>query len=153
MAGVYPLRQDEKCHFLAIDFDKDGWQEDVSTLQDVCTAFAVPAAIERSRSGHGAHAWFFFADPVPASLARKFGSALLTRAMRERHQIKFKSYDRFFPNQGTMPKGKRRDAPCFPALRPCPEKGRRRWSCLSRGGVDPEKEFHAHYVHTQQKRG
>jgi hypothetical protein len=74
VAGVYPLRQDEKCHFLAIDFDKDGWQEDVATLKDVCTAFDVPAAIERSRSGHGAHAWFFFANPVPTSLARKFGS-------------------------------------------------------------------------------
>jgi superfamily II DNA or RNA helicase len=105
VAGIYPLRQDEKCHFLAMDFDKDGWQQDMSTLRDVCTAFAVPVAIERSRSGHGAHAWFFFADPVVASLARKFGSALLTRAMSERHQIKFKSYDRFFPNQDTMPKG------------------------------------------------
>ncbi|MBI4795879.1 MAG: DEAD/DEAH box helicase family protein [Deltaproteobacteria bacterium] len=105
VAGIYPLRQDEKCHFLAMDFDKDGWQQDVSTLRDVCTAFAVPVAIERSRSGHGAHAWFFFYDPVAASLARKFGSALLTRAMSERHQIKFKSYDRLFPNQDTMPKG------------------------------------------------
>jgi superfamily II DNA or RNA helicase len=105
VAGVYPLRQDEKCHFLAIDFDKDGWQQDVSTLRDVCTAFEAPAAIERSRSGHGAHAWFFFADPVAASLARKFGSALLTFAMSQRHQIKFKSYDRFFPNQDTMPRG------------------------------------------------
>jgi superfamily II DNA or RNA helicase len=105
VAGIYPLRQDEKCHFLAIDFDKDGWQEDVSTLKEVCTAFAVPVAVERSRSGHGAHAWFFFADPVAASLARKFGSALLTCAMSQRYQIKFKSYDRFFPNQDTMPKG------------------------------------------------
>lgn len=105
VAGIYPLRQDEKCHFLAMDFDKDGWQQDVSTLKDVCMAFAVPVAIERSRSGHGAHVWFFFADPVAASLARKFGSALLTCAMSQRHQIKFKSYDRFFPNQDTMPKG------------------------------------------------
>ena len=105
VAGIYPLRQDEKCHFLAIDFDKDGWQQDVSTLRDVCTAFAVPVAIERSRSGHGAHAWFFFADPIAASLARKFGSALLTYTMTKRHELKFKSYDRFFPNQDTMPKG------------------------------------------------
>ena len=105
VAGIYPLRQDEKCHFLAIDFDEDGWKQDVSTLRDVCAAFAVPVAIERSRSGHGAHAWFFFADPIPASLARRFGSALLTHAMTERHEIKFKSYDRFFPNQDTMPRG------------------------------------------------
>ena len=105
VAGIYPLRQDEKCHFLAMDFDKDGWQQDVSTLKYVCTEFAVPVAVERSRSGHGAHVWFFFVDPVAASLARKFGSALLTYAMSQRYQIKFKSYDRFFPNQDTMPKG------------------------------------------------
>ncbi len=105
VAGIYPMRQDEKCHFLAIDFDEDGWQQDVSTLRDICTAFAVPMAIERSRSGHGAHAWFFFSDPITASLARRFGSALLTYAMSERHEIKFKSYDRFFPNQDTMPRG------------------------------------------------
>jgi superfamily II DNA or RNA helicase len=105
VAGIYPLRRDEKCLFLAMDFDKDGWQQDVFTLREVCTAFAAPVAIERSRSGQGAHVWFFFAEPVAASLARKFGSALLTRAMSQRHQITFKSYDRLFPNQDTMPKG------------------------------------------------
>ena len=105
VAGVYPLLQDETCHFLAIDFDKDGWQQDVSTLRVVCTVFAVPIAIERSRSGYGAHAWFFFSSPIIANLARRFGSALLTCAMSERHEIKFKSYDRLFPNQDTMPKG------------------------------------------------
>jgi superfamily II DNA or RNA helicase len=105
VAGIYPLCLDETCHFLAIDFDKDGWQSDVSTLRAVCTTFSVPVAIERSRSGHGAHAWFFFTEPIAASLARRFGSALLTNAMSERHEIKFRSYDRFFPNQDTMPKG------------------------------------------------
>lgn len=105
VAGIYPLRKDEKCHFLAIDFDKDGWQQDVSTLRNICAAFAIPLAIERSRSGNGAHAWFFFAEPTAASLARKFGAALLTCAMSEWHEIKFKSYDRFFPNQDTMPRG------------------------------------------------
>jgi superfamily II DNA or RNA helicase len=105
VAGIYPLCIDEKCHFLAIDFDKDGWQSDVSTLRAVCTNFLVPVAIERSRSGHGAHAWFFFTEPIAAGLARRFGSALLTNAMSARHEIKFRSYDRFFPNQDTMPKG------------------------------------------------
>jgi hypothetical protein len=38
--ALYPLRQDEKCHFLAIDFDKDGWQDDVSALKDVCMCLA-----------------------------------------------------------------------------------------------------------------
>lgn len=105
VAGVYPLLQDETCHFLAIDFDKEGWQEDASTLRNVCGAFNIPVAFERSRSGQGAHAWFFFTAPVSASLARKFGSALLTYAMSQRHEIKFKSYDRLFPNQATMPRG------------------------------------------------
>ena len=33
VAGIYPLLQDERCHFLAMDFDKDGWQQDVSVLR------------------------------------------------------------------------------------------------------------------------
>jgi hypothetical protein len=105
VAGIYPLLSNETCWFLAIDFDDDGWQKDIMTLREVCYQFGVPAAVERSRSGNGAHAWFFFDHPVPASLARKFGSALLTHAMNKRHEITFKSYDRFFPNQDTMPKG------------------------------------------------
>ena len=38
-------------------------------------------------------------------LARKFGTALLTFSMSRRHEIQFKSYDRLFPSQDTMPKG------------------------------------------------
>ena len=53
----------------------------------------------------GCHAWFFFENPISAALARKFGTALLTYAMDRRHEIKFKSYDRLFPSQDTMPKG------------------------------------------------
>src|SRR5512145_791300 len=104
-AGTYPLMPDEACHFLAIDFDKDGWQKDVATLRRVCADFDVPSAFERSRSGNGAHVWFFFDAPVPAAVARKFGSALLTFSMTRNAAIAFASYDRFFPNQDTMPKG------------------------------------------------
>jgi len=105
VAGIYPLLPNETCWFLSIDFDDEGWQKDITTLREVCSVFEIPVAVERSRSGNGAHAWFFFENPVPASLARKFGSALLTYAMNKRHEITFKSYDRFFPNQDTMPKG------------------------------------------------
>ena len=105
VAGIYPMCQDDMCHFLAIDFDDDGWHKDISTLREVCFVFNVPVAIERSRSGSGAHAWFFFENRIPAHLARKFGSALLTYSMGRRHEITFKSYDRFFPSQNTMPKG------------------------------------------------
>ncbi len=105
VAGIYPLLPDETCWFLAIDFDDCGWQKDITILREVCSVFEIPVAVERSRSGNGAHAWFFFNQPVTAYLARKFGSALLTHAMSKRHEISFKSYDRFFPNQDTMPKG------------------------------------------------
>ena len=103
--GVYPLLLNETCHFLAIDFDDEGWQKDVSILRGICSSFDIPIAVERSRSGNGAHAWFFFEEPISALLARKFGSAMLTYAMSKQHDIPFKSYDRLFPNQDTMPKG------------------------------------------------
>ncbi len=103
--GVYPLLCDETCWFLAADFDKTGWQEDARAFLRVCNEWNVAAALERSRSGRGGHVWMFFAEPIPAVLARKLGAAVLTRAMERRHQVGLDSYDRFFPNQDTMPKG------------------------------------------------
>jgi hypothetical protein len=49
--------------------------------------------------------WLFFENRLSAALARKFGTALLTYSMGLRHEIQFKSYDRLFPSQDTMPKG------------------------------------------------
>ncbi len=103
--GIYPMLPDENCFLLAMDFDDEGWQQDINALRDICIKRDIPIAIERSQSGNGAHAWFFFNDGISASTARKFGSLLLTCAMLERHEIKFSSYDRLFPNQDTLPKG------------------------------------------------
>ena len=105
VVGIYPMLSDETCYFLAIDFDGKNWQKDTSVIRDVCTEFNIPQAFERSRSGNGAHAWFFFNTPIPVITARKFGSALLTYTMSKRYEITFDSYDRLFPNQDTMPKG------------------------------------------------
>jgi superfamily II DNA or RNA helicase len=105
VVGIYPMLPDETCCFLAIDFDGAGWQKDISVLRDVCTEFNIPVAVERSRSGKGGHIWFFFENCLPAFLARKFGTALLTFSMNRRHEIRFKSYDRLFPSQDTLPKG------------------------------------------------
>jgi hypothetical protein len=66
---------------------------------------SVPAALERSRSGKGGHVWIFFDRALPAMTARKLGCLILTRTMERRHQLGLDSYDRFFPNQDTMPKG------------------------------------------------
>lgn len=103
--GIFPLLLNENCHFLVIDFDDEGWQKDVATLRNLGVSFNIPITVERSRSGNGGHVWFFFVHPISASLARKFGSAVLTYAMSQQHDIQFKSYDRFFPNQDTLPKG------------------------------------------------
>ena len=104
--GVYPLLPDETCHFLALDFDKSSWKEDVLCYLETCKAKNVPASLERSRSGNGGHIWIFFSEPISAALARKLGSYLLTQSMESRPEIGLDSYDRLFPNQDTMPKGR-----------------------------------------------
>jgi hypothetical protein len=103
--GVYPLLPNETCWFLAVDFDHKTWRDDASSFIDSCREWNVPAALERSRSGNGAHVWVFFAAPVAATFARRLGAALLTRTMERRHQLGLGSYDRLFPNQDTMPQG------------------------------------------------
>ena len=103
--GVYPLLADETCWFLAADFDDDGWTGDIAAFRETCDSFGVPVAVERSRSGNGAHAWVFFSAPVAAVVARQLGCFLLTETMSRRHQLTMASYDRLFPNQDTMPKG------------------------------------------------
>ena len=103
--GVYPLLPDETCWFLAADFDKMTWEYDSLAFLETCQELNVPAALERSRSGKGGHIWIFFDRALSAITARKLGCVLLTRTMERRHQVGLDSYDRFFPNQDTMPKG------------------------------------------------
>jgi superfamily II DNA or RNA helicase len=103
--GVYPLLADETCWFLAVDFDKSTWIEDVGAFVETCRRVGVPAAVERSRSGNGAHVWFFFSSPVSAAAARKMGCYLITETMSRRHELSMESYDRLFPSQDTMPRG------------------------------------------------
>jgi len=103
--GVYAMLLDETCFFLAADFDGEDWRKDVLALLDTCRRFDLPVALERSRSGNGAHAWFFFEEAIPATLARKLGSHILTETMDARPEIGLDSYDRLFPNQDTLPRG------------------------------------------------
>ena len=103
--GVYPLLPDDTCRFLAADFDKRTWRRDADAFLAACRSKRVPAVLERSRSGNGAHVWIFFAEPVPAALARRLGAHLLTETMERNPDIGFESYDRFFPSQDTLPAG------------------------------------------------
>lgn len=105
VAGIYPLLNGDICYFVALDFDGDGWQDNVIAFKQTCLEKNVPVAIERSRSGNGAHAWIFFEDKVSVFVARRLGSFLLTETMSKRYQLDMKSYDRIFPNQDTLPKG------------------------------------------------
>jgi superfamily II DNA or RNA helicase len=103
--GVYPLLEDDTCHFLAVDFDEAEWRQDALAFLQSCNELGVPMALEISRSGQGAHAWVFFAGRVPARDARRMGTAIISHTCSRTRQLKLASYDRLFPNQDTMPKG------------------------------------------------
>lgn len=102
--GIYPLLPGDRCALLACDFDKGTWALDTLAYLDACHANGVPAVMERSRSGNGAHVWVFFDGPVPAAEARAMGAALLRQAMTARAELDLASYDRFFPSQDFLPK-------------------------------------------------
>jgi superfamily II DNA or RNA helicase len=103
--GVYPLLEDDSCYFLAVDFDEEEWRDDAGAFMQSCVELGVPAALEISRSGRGAHAWLFFANRVSARDARRLGTAIISHTCARTRQLRLTSYDRLFPNQDTMPKG------------------------------------------------
>jgi superfamily II DNA or RNA helicase len=103
--GVYPLLTDDTCHFLAADFDEADWREDVRAFALSCREMGVPASVEISRSGKGAHVWIFFERSVSAREARQLGTAIISHTCARTRQLQLTSYDRLFPNQDTMPKG------------------------------------------------
>jgi superfamily II DNA or RNA helicase len=103
--GTYAIRSDDSCRFLACDFDESSWQQDVLTFQDAASSVGIEVAIERSRSGNGAHAWIFFEEPISAKLARSLGTLILAKCSEQNLRLSLESYDRFFPSQDYLPKG------------------------------------------------
>lgn len=109
--GIYPLLPDDTCRFLVFDFDDHeaspgtAWQEDLDALRKICSQNDVPCSVERSRSGSGAHLWLFFDAPLSAELARRFGTALLTKGAESVNLKSFKAYDRMLPAQEHLPDG------------------------------------------------
>ena len=103
--GTYAIREDDSCIFLAADFDGDGWMQDIEAYRRAAEQMGISVGMERSRSGNGGHAWIFFVRPVPAVLARRLGTLIVARASSFHQGMKLSTYDRFFPNQDTCPKG------------------------------------------------
>ena len=103
--GLYPLLRGDTCR---------SWcaTSTVPAGRSMRCAYWTPRERRGSRprsSGHAPgtarHVWVFFADPVPARVARRIGVHLLREAMTVRAELDLVSYDRLFPAQDFMPKG------------------------------------------------
>lgn len=103
--GTYAIREDDTCSFLACDFDESSWQADLLAFCETAKSLGIDVAMERSRSGNGGHAWIFFADPVPARLARSLGTLIIAKCSERNIRLSLESYDRFFPTQDFLPRG------------------------------------------------
>lgn len=117
--GIYPLLEDDTCRFIVFDFDNhkkdaekydfantdDIWKEEVDALRKICVLNGVEPLVERSRSGQGAHLWIFFQKKIEASLARRFGEALLKRGAEAVNLKSFRFYDRLLPMQDHLRQG------------------------------------------------
>ena len=119
VVAIYPMLENNLCQLLVFDFDNhakgaeqedyanidDGWKEEINALRHICKNLDVDAAVERSRSGRGAHLWIFFKEMVPVRLARRFGFALLEKGAESVNLKSFKYYDRMIPTQDALPEG------------------------------------------------
>lgn len=103
--GQYVLDKDGNTKVLVIDFDGADWKEATNAIRLVAKSHGIDAAVERSRSGNGAHVWFFFLELVSAKTVRDFGSALIAEAATLNKTITFEAFDRMLPAQSTIPEG------------------------------------------------
>ncbi len=117
--GVYPLLPDDTCRFIVFDFDNhemgaeekdfantdNEWKEEVDAVRTICKEQGIDALTERSHSGRGTHLWIFFTQKISASLARKFGFALLDKGAETVNMKSFRYYDRMLPAQNYVQDG------------------------------------------------
>lgn len=104
--GLYPMLPGDQTHWLAVDFDGTSALLDALAYLKAARFLGIPASLEISRSGIGAHVWIFFSGPVPAGAARQIGTGLLREAMALTGRMNLRSYDRLFPSQDTVPTGR-----------------------------------------------
>jgi len=101
--GLYPLLPGDQTCWLAADFDGPAAMLDALAYLKAARALAVPAALEVSSSGVGAHVWIFFTAPVAAATARQVGTGLVREAIAIRGRMDLQCYDRLFPSQDVLP--------------------------------------------------
>ncbi|HTX96249.1 MAG TPA: hypothetical protein VME67_16125, partial [Mycobacterium sp.] len=90
---------DDTCWWIAADFDKEAAMLDALAYMKAARSHGIPAALEVSQSGRGAHVWIFFAHAIAASVTRSIATSLLGEAFRLRGSMHLSSYDRLFPSQ------------------------------------------------------
>ena len=104
--GVYPLRKDNSCCFVAADFDNHHGNHDplrdVKEVHSVCEVQEIPCYVLRSKSGTGYHCYIFFDAPVPAWKARLVAFALLQEAQVVGDGDAISSFDKLFPCQDEL---------------------------------------------------
>ena len=103
--GLYPLLPGDRTNWLAADFDGRQAMLDSLAYLKAARAQGVPAALEVSQSGLGAHVWVFFVDAIGAQEARRLGMGLVREAMAIRGRMSLAAYDRLFPSQDVLPVG------------------------------------------------
>jgi superfamily II DNA or RNA helicase len=136
--GLYPLLDGDRCWWLAADFDGPEAMFDALMYLKAARALQVPAALEVSRSGVGAHAWVFFTAPVPAETARRLGTGLLREAIALRGRMSLASYDRLFPSQDLLPSGGVGNLIAAPLFKPTRQDGTTVF--LDPGTLEPHRD-------------
>ena len=97
--GFYPLLKNDTCWWIAADFDGTAAMMDALAYVKAARFRGIPAALEISQSGRGAHVWIFFSAPITGERARQLGTGLIHEAMGLRGSMSLSSYDRLFPSQ------------------------------------------------------
>lgn len=100
--GIYPLLEDNSSWLIVADFDKAKWESESKAFCSICLLYNLPAYLERSRSGKGAHVWVFFQQPYSAFKSRHIFISLLEKSGAISAFAKGSSFDRLFPNQDIL---------------------------------------------------
>ncbi len=96
--GVYMVTRDETCRLLVAEFEGEAWKEDAAAYQETCRDLAMPASLERTRTGNG-RVWIFLQEPAPAGMVGKLGAHLISETLRRRPSLQTDAAARLLPGR------------------------------------------------------